>query len=81
MASLHPPNLASTRGMITHEQPESMLSGSILLNTVCPLIVDQQTLSEVLPNVLLTPRWAGSAGNKQRRLGQAAIVEALRVAR
>ena len=34
--------------MITHEQPESMLSGSILLNTVCPLIVDQQTLSEVL---------------------------------
>ena len=68
--------------MITHEQPESMLSGSILLNTVCPLIVDQQTLREVhLPNVLLTPRWAGSAGNEQRRLGQAAIVEALRVAR
>lgn len=34
--------------MITHEQPESMLSGSILLNTVCPLIVDQQALREVL---------------------------------
>ncbi len=48
VASLHPPNLASTRGMITHEQPESMLPGSILLNTVCPLIVDQQVLREVL---------------------------------
>lgn len=34
-----------------------------------------------LPNVVLTPHWAGSAGNEQRRLGRAAIDEALRLAR
>ncbi|MDO5286931.1 MAG: hydroxyacid dehydrogenase [Actinomycetia bacterium] len=34
-----------------------------------------------LPNVLLTPHWAGSAGNEQRRLGRIAVEEALRVAR
>lgn len=32
-----------------------------------------------MPNVVLTPHWAGSAGNEQHRLGQAAIDEALRI--
>lgn len=34
-----------------------------------------------LPNVTLTPHWAGSMGNEQRRLGRSAIDEALRLAR
>ncbi len=34
-----------------------------------------------MPNVVLTPHWAGSAGNEQQRLGRTAIDEALRIGR
>ncbi len=34
-----------------------------------------------MPNVTLTPHWAGSVGREQGRLGRAAVDEALRIAR
>lgn len=106
IVSLHAPDTAETKGMITGELLASLRDGATFLNTARPALVDHDALRRVLaegrvyavldvtepeplpaddplwdlPNVLLTPHWAGSQGTELHRMGATALADLTAIA-
>lgn len=106
IVTLHAPDTAETRGMVTAELLASLREGATFLNTARPALVDHDALRRVLaagkvfavldvttpeplpaddplwemPNVLLTPHWAGSQGTELHRMGASALADLTAIA-